>query len=449
MKIIKSQDGNIKQEIDKIKQKMGLFADTVTKGMEEKTKEVFGRPLSPIESVRQIVNDIKEKGDDSLIYYSNKLEGTDLSINDIKIADAEIEEAYTKVSRDFISAIKNAKENIRLFQEHIRVLVPGPFHSNGAKITVQYGPIENVGVYIPGGSASYPSTVLMNAIPAKVAGVKKIVVVTPPGKDGTISPERLVACKEAEVDEIYSIGGAHAIAALAFGTKTVPGVDKIVGPGNIFVTLAKREVFGYVGIDILAGPSEVLIITDETPDHTYIASDLLAQAEHAPGISILVTNSEGVADKVLKEISKQVETLPRGDLIKESLSKFGIIIITKDIDEAVDISNMLAPEHLQVIVKNEAEVLAGIKHAGAVFVGPFTPVAVGDYYAGPSHVLPTGGTARYFSGLSVNDFLKRTSTISYSEDVLKAAAKDIITIAEAEGLEAHARSVSIRTKQLK
>ena len=444
MKILKSQDGNITQEIEKLKQGMSIFADMVTEGMEAKTKEVFGEPLSPMESVKRIVNDVKEKGDDALKFYSDKFEGTNLSVDNLRVKDTEIEEAYKKVSPDFLSAIKNARENIRVFQEYIRVRAPEPFYSNGIRITVNYKPIEDVGVYVPGGSASYPSTVLMNTMPARVAGVKRVVVVSPPGKDGKISPERLVACRESNVDEIYMIGGAHAIAALAFGTKTIPKVDKIVGPGNLFVTLAKREAFGHVGIDILAGPSEVLIITDDTANPAYVASDLLSQAEHAPGISILVTCSEELVNGVLQEISKQLKALPRGNLIKESLGKFGFIILTRDLNEAVDISNTLAPEHLQVIVKNEDEVLSKIKHAGAIFAGSFTPVAVGDYIAGPSHVLPTGGTARFFSGLSVNDFLKRTSVITYSEDVLRSSAKDIITIAEAEGLEAHAQSVRIR-----
>ncbi len=444
MKILKSQDGNITQEIEKLKQGMSIFADMVTEGMEAKTKEVFGEPLSPMESVKRIVNDVKEKGDDALKFYSDKFEGTNLSVDNLRVKDTEIEDAYKKVSPDFLSAIINARENIRVFQEYIRVRAPEPFYSNGIRITVNYKPIEDVGVYVPGGSASYPSTVLMNTMPARVAGVKRIVVVSPPGKDGKISPERLVACRESNVDEIYMIGGAHAIAALAFGTKTIPKVDKIVGPGNLFVTLAKREAFGHVGIDILAGPSEVLIITDDTANPAYVASDLLSQAEHAPGISILVTCSEELVNGVLQEISKQLKALPRGNLIKESLGKFGFIILTRDLNEAVDISNTLAPEHLQVIVKNEDEVLSKIKHAGAIFAGSFTPVAVGDYIAGPSHVLPTGGTARFFSGLSVNDFLKRTSVITYSEDVLRSSAKDIITIAEAEGLEAHAQSVRIR-----
>ena len=444
MKILRSQEGNITQEIEKLKQGMSIFADTVTKGMDAKTKDVFGEPLSPAESVKRVIDDVREKGDEALEYYSEKFEGVSLSAENIKIKTSEIENAYKKVSPELISALKNAKENIREFQEHVRIREPGSFHSNGARIEVKYNAIENVGIYVPGGSASYPSSVLMNAVPARVAGVKKIVVVTPPGRDGTISPERLVACKEANADEVYMIGGVHAIAALTFGTKTVPKVDKIVGPGNQFVTLAKREAYGHVGIDMLAGPSEVLIIADESANHAFVASDLLSQAEHAPGISILVTSSEEVANGVLQEISRQIETSARRDLIRESLDKFGFIVITKDMNEAVDISNALAPEHLLVMVENEDEVLSELKHAGAIFAGPFTPVAVGDYYAGPSHVLPTGGTARFFSGLSVNDFLKRTSVISYSEEVLKSAADDIITIAESEGLQAHANSVRIR-----
>jgi len=444
MKILRSQEGNLKHKIENLKKGMSIFADTVTDVMEAKTKEVFGEPLSPEESVKRVINDVIEKGDDALEYYSEKFEGVSLSAEKIKINTSEIEDAYKKVSPEFISAIKHARENIRVFQEHIRVREPGPLDSNGARITVKYDAIENVGIYVPGGSASYPSSVLMNAIPARVAGVKKIVVVTPPGRDGNISPERLVACREADVDEIYMIGGVHAIAALTFGTRTVPKVDKIVGPGNQFVTLAKREAYGHVGIDMLAGPSEVLIIADESANRAFVASDLLSQAEHAPGISILVTNSEELANGMLQEISRQIETLPRRDLIRESLNKFGFIVLTKDMNEAVDISNTLAPEHLLVIVKNEEEVLSGLKHAGAIFAGPYTPVAVGDYFAGPSHVLPTGGTARFFSGLSVNDFLKRTSIISYSEEGLRSAATDIITIAESEGLQAHADSVRIR-----
>ncbi|MCP5003694.1 MAG: histidinol dehydrogenase [Planctomycetes bacterium] len=423
---------------------MSLFADILSVKMAGKTSDVFGEPLSPTESVQRIVSDVREKGDSALSYYSDKFDGVTLSGEDFRVKDDEIEEAYEKVSAEFLRAIRSARDNIRAFQEHICISVPEPFYTKGTRISVKYDPIENVGLYIPGGTASYPSTVLMNAMPAKVAGVKNISVVSPPGKDGTMSPERLVACRESEIDVIYKIGGVHAIAALAFGTKTVRKVDKIVGPGNIYVTLAKKEVFGHVGIDILAGPSEVLIIADDSANDSFIAADLLSQAEHAPGISILVTDSEEFAYDVLRETDRQVLNVPRSDSVKESLDKFGFIIITKNIDEAIDVTNTLAPEHLQIITKNDEHVLRGIKHAGAIFTGPYSPVAVGDYVAGPSHVLPTGSTARFFSGLSVNDFLKRTSIMTNSKQDLESLADDIITISEAEGLVAHAQSVRVR-----
>ncbi|KAA3597851.1 MAG: histidinol dehydrogenase [Candidatus Scalindua sp. AMX11] len=426
---------------------MSLFADILSVKMAEKTKEVFGKALTPMESVKRIISDVREKGDSAIAHYSDKFEGVSLSANDFRVKEEEIEEAYEKVSVDFLRAIRNARENIKVFQEHIRVREPEPFSSKGTRITVTYDPIENVGLYIPGGSASYPSTVLMNAIPAKVAGVKNISVVSPPGRDGSLSPERLVACRESEVDEIYKIGGVHSIAALAFGTETVGKVDKIVGPGNIYVTLAKKEVFGHVGIDILAGPSEVLIIADDSANVAFIAADLLSQAEHAPGISILVTDSERFASDVLRETGRQLLNMPGSDSIQESLDKFGFIIITKDLEEAIAVSNTLAPEHLQIVTQNDERVLLGIKHAGAIFLGPYSPVAVGDYIAGPSHVLPTGSTARFFSGLSVNDFLKRTSIMTNSRHDLEMLADDIITISEAEGLVAHAKSVRVRVEK--
>lgn len=444
MKVIKLQERGNEIEIEKIKQGMSLFADIISVKMADKTKEVFDEPLSPIESVKRIISDVREKDDNALSYYSEKFEGVALTANDFRVKEEEIEEAYGKVSSGFLRAIRSARENIKLFQEHIRMHEPEPFYSKGTRITVTYDPIENVGLYIPGGSASYPSTVLMNAIPAKVAGVKNITVVSPPGKEGSLSPERLVACKESEVDEIYKIGGVHAVAALAFGTKTVRKVDMIVGPGNLYVALAKKEVFGHVGIDILAGPSEVLIIADQSANPVFIAADLLSQAEHAPGISILVTDSETFANDVLRETDRQLLNVPRSDSIKESLTKFGIILITKDLDEAIAVTNTLAPEHLQIVTKNDESVLSGIKHAGAIFLGPYSPVAVGDYIAGPSHVLPTGSTARFFSGLSVNDFLKRKSIMTNTKHDLASLADDIITISEAEGLWAHAQSVRVR-----
>ncbi|HHT9125830.1 MAG TPA: histidinol dehydrogenase [Candidatus Brocadiia bacterium] len=446
MRYLRSWECDIKEELKWFKDSFSIFGNISTTQSAKKTKDIFGEALSPKECVSRIVSDIKEKGDDALLFYTEKLDGVPLSPEDIRVKESEIEEAYNNVTSAFINAIRKARENIRRFQKHIYQEEITCLELEDLSLGVRYGAIEKVGIYIPGGTASYPSTVLMNAVPAKVAGVKKIEMVTPPRKDGTVSPERLVAANEVGVDEIYKIGGAHAIAALAFGTKTIPKVDKIVGPGNIFVTLAKREVFGYVGIDILAGPSEVLIIADDTANPEYVASDLLSQAEHNPGLPVLVTTSEGLASKVKREVSKQLDTLSKRDLIKESLDRYGLIIVAKDISEVVDISNELAPEHLQIMVKNPEAVLNDIKNAGAIFIGEFSPVAVGDYIAGPSHVLPTGGTARFFSGLSVNDFLKKTSIISYNKKALKGAANEIITIAESEGLDAHAQSVKIRLK---
>ncbi|MGR3310203.1 MAG: histidinol dehydrogenase [Candidatus Brocadiales bacterium] len=447
MRCLRAWECDIKAELKRFKDSFSIFGNISTTQSEEKTKDIFGEALSPQECVRRIVGDIKERGDDALLYYTEKLDGVSLSPEDIRVKGSEIEEAYNNVSNAFIDAVRKARDNIRMFQEHI-CLVGAihelPLREEGVSLGIRHRAIEKVGIYIPGGTASYPSTVLMNAVPAKVAGVERVEMVTPPLKDGTVSPERLVAAREAGVNEIYKIGGAQAVAALAFGTKIIPKVDMIVGPGNIFVTLAKREVFGYVGIDILAGPSEVLIIADDTANPEYVASDLLSQAEHNPGLPVLVTTSEGLADNAEREISKQLDTLPRKDSIKESLDRYGLIILTKSMDEAVDISNELAPEHLQIMVKSPEAVLNGIKNAGAIFIGEFSPVAVGDYIAGPSHVLPTGGTARFFSGLSVNDFLKRTSVISYNKKALKDASNEIIAIAESEGLDAHARSVNIR-----
>ncbi|HLG30915.1 MAG TPA: histidinol dehydrogenase, partial [Candidatus Brocadiales bacterium] len=408
MRYLRTWECDIKEELRWFKDSFSIFGNISTTQSAEKTKDVFGEALSPQESVRRIVSDIKERGDDALLYYAEKLDGVSLSPENMRVKESEIEEAYNNVSEAFINAVRKARDNIRRFQKHIYpvgAIHELPLREEGVSLSVRHRAIEKVGIYIPGGTASYPSTVLMNAVPAKVAGVNRVVMVTPPRKDGTVSPERLVAAKEVGIDEIYKIGGAQAIAALAFGTKTIPRVDKIVGPGNIFVTLAKREVFGYVGIDILAGPSEVLIIADDTANPEYVASDLLSQAEHYPGLPVLVTTSEGLVSKVEREISKQIGALSRKDSIKESLDRYGLIILTKDMNEAIVISNELAPEHLQIMVKDPETVLNGIKNAGAIFIGEFSPVAVGDYIAGPSHVLPTGGTARFFSGLSVNDFL--------------------------------------------
>ncbi|MFO0793134.1 MAG: histidinol dehydrogenase [Candidatus Brocadiaceae bacterium] len=428
MRIIKAWECDIGKEIDQVKQRLSIL-DGLT---EIRT------------TVLDVIRDVQKQGDKALITYSKRFDKVCLSSGGFRVKENETEEAYRKVSPSLVKSIQRAIANIWAYQEHIRIPPVGPLKTKGVVLDTAYSPIESAGVYVPGGAASYPSTVLMNTIPARVAGVKKIVMATPPAKDGTIPPERLVAAKEAGVNEIYKVGGAQAIAALAFGTETIPKVDKIVGPGNIFVTLAKKEIFGYAGIDMLAGPSEVLIIADDRAHPSFVASDLLSQAEHTPGISILVTYSESLVGQVIDDLQQQLSKLRRSVDTKKFLDTYGVIILVKNIDECVEIANVLAPEHLQIMTKNPRTVLAKIKHAGAIFLGAYTPVAVGDYIAGPSHVLPTSGTARFSSGLSVNDFLKRSSIISYSKAALKDVSSDLAEISRVEGLDAHTQSVQIR-----
>ncbi|HQU29965.1 MAG TPA: histidinol dehydrogenase [Candidatus Brocadia sapporoensis] len=428
MRILRTCEGNVDREIDKLKKTLSLFNDSSVQRA----------------TVLKIIHDVKKRKDAALVKYSRRFDHAILSPKDFLVKEQELVEAYGKISYRFVKSIQKAVKNIRIYQEHIRIRKVSPLKADGIVLDTLYAPLESAGVYVPGGAASYPSTVLMNAIPACVAGVKKIIMTTPPSQDGTIPPERLVAAREAGVGEIYKIGGAQAIAALAFGTETIPRVDKIVGPGNIFVTLAKKEIFGYAGIDMLAGPSEVVIIADDRANPSFVASDLLSQAEHTPGISILVTCSTVLAEQVNRELKQQLTKLKRYAGTKECLEKFGIILLTKNLEECVEIANTLAPEHLQIMTQNPRSLISRIKHAGAIFLGPYTPVAVGDYIAGPSHVLPTGGTARFSSGLSVNDFLKRYSAITYSKSALREAYQDIAEISEAEGLDAHTWSVQIR-----
>ena len=431
MKIVNSRKNNISEEIRRL-------------------KEISGPTIEEVETVKQIINDVKQKGDEALTHYINKFDGVSILPENFKVRPEEIEAAYTEASPALINAIKNAKKNINEFQTHIKIKNPDIFNiDRESTIETVYRPIDAVGVYIPGGSASYPSSVLMNAVPASIAGVKEIIMVTPPGKDGKIAAERLVAAKEAGVSKIFKIGGAQSIAALAFGTKTIPKVNKIVGPGNIFVATAKKEVYGQVGIDMIAGPSEVLIIADDSADPGFVAQDLVSQAEHDPGVSVLVSKSETLIESVSKEIERIIKKAVRSDAIKRSLNRYGLIIKIDRDEEIVSIANEYAPEHLQIMIDDPETVRPLIKNAGATFVGHYTPVALGDYIAGPSHVLPTGGTATFSSGLSVNDFLKRSAIISYSKNSLKKVAGDTIEIARAEGLHAHADSIDIRLNSQK
>ncbi len=448
MKIVSTSECDRTKLVDGIKRRLNTFEGSFAQDAgsdPELMSRVFGKELSPVDSVRRIVADVKEKGDQAVVSYGSAFDGVSIEADKLRVSDEEIKEAYTRVDKALLGAVKRAKDNITLFQRHIKVDTPDKSSTDGVSLELVYRPIENVGIYVPGGKASYPSTVLMCAVPARVAGVDRVIMCTPPGKDGKVSPERLVAAGEAGVKEIYKIGGVQAIAAMAFGTGTVPRVDKIVGPGNVFVTMAKKEVYGYVDIDLLAGPSEVVVLADEKAGAALIASDLLSQAEH-PGAAILVTPSNRLAEDVQVQINKQLTELSSKEIAERSLESLGIMVVTGDMDEAVEIADGIAPEHVALHLEDPEAMLPRLRHAGTIFVGSFSPVAVGDYIAGPSHVLPTGGTARFFSGLGVNDFMRRSSVISYSKEALIEAAPDVITMAETEGLPAHAQSVRMRLK---
>lgn len=394
-------------------------------------------------AVTDILNNVKQNGDDAVREYTLKFDGHMPS--KFEISREEIDSSPDKCDRDFILALYKAADNIRDFharQKQQSWLEP---KQNGVILGQRIRGLKRVGVYVPGGTAAYPSSVLMNVIPAKIAGVKEIVMVTPPQKDGTANPDILAAAKIAGVDRVFLMGGAQAVAALAYGTQSVPKVDKIVGPGNIFVATAKKLLYGTVDIDMIAGPSEILIVADKSANPKFLAADLMSQAEHDKMASaILLTTSEETANETAKELSRQMQPLERRDIIEQSLNDFGAIIVCKDISEAVDFANELAPEHLELAVENPMEYIGRVDNAGSVFLGHYSPEPLGDYFAGPNHVLPTSGTARFFSPLSVDSFIKKSSFIYYTEPALSEAKDDIIKLAETEGLTAHANSIKVR-----
>lgn len=394
-------------------------------------------------AVTDILNNVKQNGDDAVREYTLKFDGHMPS--KFEISREEIDSSPDKCDRDFILALYKAADNIRDFharQKQQSWLEP---KQNGVILGQRIRGLKRVGVYVPGGTAAYPSSVLMNVIPAKIAGVKEIVMVTPPQKDGTANPDILAAAKIAGVDRVFLMGGAQAVAALAYGTQSVPKVDKIVGPGNIFVATAKKLLYGTVDIDMIAGPSEILIVADKSANPKFLAADLMSQAEHDKMASaILLTTSEETANETAKELSRQMQTLERKDIIEQSLNDFGAIIVCKDISETVDFANELAPEHLELAVENPMEYIGRVDNAGSVFLGHYSPEPLGDYFAGPNHVLPTSGTARFFSPLSVDSFIKKSSFIYYTEPALSEAKDDIIKLAETEGLTAHANSIKVR-----
>ena len=395
--------------------------------------------------VNEIIENVRANRDAAIFDYTKRFDGADINAENILVTEDEIKEAYEKVYEKLLTVIRKALVNIRKYHEKQRQYSWFDSEESGIILGQKVTALEKVGVYVPGGKAVYPSSVLMNIVPAKVAGVKTIVMTTPPGKDGKVNPATLVAAKEAGVDAIYKVGGAQAIAALAFGTESVPKVDKIVGPGNIYVALAKKAVFGFVSIDSIAGPSEIMVLADETANPRFVAADLLSQAEHDEMASaILVTTSRDLAEQVSKEVEGFVAQLSRKEIIQKSLDNYGYILVAESMDEAIATVNEIASEHLELVTKNPFETMTKIRNAGAIFVGEYSSEPLGDYFAGPNHVLPTNGTAKFFSPLSVDDFIKKSSIISYSREALEPIYKDIVQFAECEQLTAHANSIRVR-----
>ena len=399
-------------------------------------------------SVKEILDKVKEEKDAAVFAYTAKFDGAELTADTIEVTDAEIEEAYAQVDDTLLTVIRKAKDNIESYHAKQRQNSWFDSKPDGTILGQKITPLHRVGVYVPGGKAVYPSSVLMNVMPAKVAGVDEIIMVTPPGKNGKVSPNTLVAAKEAGVDKIYKVGGAQAIAALAYGTESIPKVDKIVGPGNIYVALAKKAVYGHVSIDSIAGPSEILVVADETANPRYVAADLLSQAEHDELASaILVTTSEKLAHEVSDQVDGFLKELSRAEIISKSLDNYGYILLADTMEDVIDVANEIASEHLEIQTKNPFEVMSKIRNAGAIFIGEYASEPLGDYFAGPNHILPTNGTAKFFSPLSVDDFIKKSSIISYSREALQKVHKDIESFAKAEQLTAHANSIHVRFEE--
>ncbi|SHK39275.1 histidinol dehydrogenase [Hespellia stercorisuis] len=396
-------------------------------------------------SVAEILNTVKEKKDEALFAYTKKFDGADISVENILVTEAEIEEAYRLVDEDLLRVVRKALKNIEEYHAKQKQYSWFDSKPNGTMLGQKVTPLQRVGVYVPGGKAVYPSSVLMNIMPAKVAGVDEIIMTTPPGKDGKINPTTLVAAKEAGATAVYKVGGAQAIGALAYGTESIPKVDKIVGPGNIYVALAKKAVYGHVSIDSIAGPSEILVVADETANPRFVAADLLSQAEHDELASaILVTTSEELAQKVSEEVDKFTAELSRKEIIQKSLDNYGYILIADTMEEVIETANEIASEHLEIMTANPYDTMTKIRNAGAIFIGEYSSEPLGDYFAGPNHILPTNGTAKFFSPLSVDDFVKKSSIISYSREALEEVHKDIEQFAAAEQLTAHANSIKVR-----
>ena len=443
MRIINVKDMGL-EAVEKLLKKPAFDQVELNPRIREANKKLFGADLTAAEIVDKIVGDVRRDGDEAVIKYTKLIDRTEFTPEEFVVTEAEYEAAYQEADPAVVESLRKAAENVRRYHQEQKPNSWMTYRDKGSILGQSVIPLDRVGIYVPGGTAAYPSSAIMNAMPAVVAGVKEIIMMVPP-KNGKINPYVLVAAKEAGVSKIFKIGGAQAIAAMAFGTETIPRVDKITGPGNIFVTLAKKAVYGHCDIDMLAGPSEILIVADKTADPAYTAADMLSQAEHDMlASSIVITDSPELAEKVAAEAEKQLKVLPREEITRASLDRNGMIIITEDIMQAVELANVSAPEHMEVLTEQPFQLLPYIRHAGAVFLGAYSPEPLGDYFAGPNHVLPTGGTARYYSVLNVETFMKRTSIISYTQEQLDAVSDDVIRLAEAEGLQAHANAVKLR-----
>lgn len=445
---IDTRQGDVGPALAALRAKLSPAGNVVSEAGRQRTLDVFGEPLSPQQVVERICGDVQRLGLPAVLDYSRKLDKAELTPQTVRVSAAELKAAHSQAEPAFLATVRQVRDNIRQFQDAI-------LHSDvevvrhGVTLRQRYHPLQRVGICVPGGAAAYPSTVLMTAVPAQAAGVPEIAMISPPTPNGANNPDVLATCHELGITEVYRIGGAQGVAALAYGVAGIPQVDKIVGPGNLFVALAKRHVYGQVDIDSIAGPSEVVIIADDSTRPDFTAADMLAQAEHAPGASILITWSEQMLEATAAQVQKQLATLSRSELTTQSLRDFGCLILVRDEDEACRITDLIAPEHLHIATANAERLSGKIRNAGAIFLGNYSPVALGDYAAGPSHVLPTGGTARWASGLSANHFLRSSSVIQFSPQALQDVAPHIQRLADKEGLSAHRASVDVRVQGLR
>ena len=443
MRIVKASEIG-KEAVEKLLTKAAFDQVELNPKIREANKKLFGADLTAAEVVDRIVSEVRRDGDAAVIKYTKLIDRTKFTAEEFLVSEAEYEAAVQEADPAVLASLKKAAANVRRYHQEQKPNSWMTYREQGSILGQSVIPLDRVGIYVPGGTAAYPSSVIMNAVPAAVAGVGEIIMMVPP-KNGKINPYVLLAAREAGVSKIYKIGGAQAIAAMAFGTETIPRVDKITGPGNIFVTLAKKAVYGHCDIDMLAGPSEILIVADGTADPVYTAADMLSQAEHDTlASSIVITDDADFAARVAAEAEEQLAKLPRQEIARASIDTNGLIVIAEDIMQAMEFANVSAPEHMEILTEQPFQLLPYVRHAGAVFLGAYSPEPLGDYFAGPNHVLPTGGTARYYSVLNVETFIKRTSIISYTQPALENVSDDVIRLAEAEGLQAHANAIRIR-----